>query len=131
MTGKEIGSGALGIIGGILTESVTVWRGLHLYTNSTESPLLGGGAVGFLAGMLLGFMLPTNIFTVMGGSAIALGSIAWLDLIIKREKLFTGLVPLLYALGFLISGSLSFLATKVSKHFMSEKPSPAKEQAES
>jgi hypothetical protein len=129
MDAKDIGSGALGIIGGILTESATVWRGLHLYTNSTQSPLLGGGAVGFLTGMLLGFMLPTNLFTVLGGSAIALGSIAWLDLIIKREELFTGLVLLFYVLGFLISASLSFLATKVSKHFVSGKPNPAGEQA--
>jgi hypothetical protein len=129
MSGKDIGSGALGIIGAVLTEGATVWRGLHLYTKSTENPLLGGGVVGFLAGMLLGFILPTNVFTVIAGSVIAVASIAWFDVIINRERIFPGLVPLLYALGFLISASLSFLATKVSKHFMSEKPSPAKQQA--
>jgi hypothetical protein len=131
MTPKDIVNGILGLIGGIITESATVWRGLRLYTNATASPLLGGGAVGFPAGMLLGLILPTNLYTVIADSVIAVGSITWLDLIVKREKIFPGLVPLLYVLGFLISASLSFLVTKVSKHFVSGKARPTKEQTQS
>jgi hypothetical protein len=116
----------LGVILGIAGEGLAIWRNLLLYTEATKNQLIGGGVVGFLAGMILGFILPLRLISIAIFSVICVGAIAGFDLIVNGERSFPGLVFVLYLLGFTIAASLSFLGTKLSERLLSREQTPTK-----
>jgi ABC-type Mn2+/Zn2+ transport system permease subunit len=105
----------LSILLSVITEGVIIWRKLLLYTDAVSHPIIGGGVVGFLVGLIWGSMTPRSGKSVILGGTVAIVTIALFDGIVYGELGFHGRVYVLYLLGSLIAGSLAFLSTKLSQ----------------
>lgn len=126
---SEFKNSILGGILGVITEGIAIWQKLLLYTEATKHPLIGGGVVGLLAGMILGFILQLRVISVVIASVVAVGTMAGFDMIVNGEKFFPGLVVALYVLSFFIAASLSFLGTKLSERLLNRKQTLTNKQA--
>jgi hypothetical protein len=121
----------IGTILGFATEGITLWQKLLLYTEATKHQLIGGGIVGFLAGIALSSMVPVNLVSLIIAGVVALGSIAGFDLIVYGDKMFPGIALVLFILSFAIAASLSVLGTMAVERARGTKQSPANQQLES
>lgn len=111
----------IGIVLGFAGNAMLIYQKLLIYTEATKQPLVAGGTIGLLVGTIVGFLLPTKVYTVVGAGGLAVLCIATFNSIVEGERSFSGRSLALYLLAFAIAAGLSFLGTTLYSIFEKQK----------
>jgi len=101
----------IGLVIGAAADSILIFQRLLIYTEATKQPLIGGGVVGLIVGIILAFLVPVRITAVISAGILAVFGIALFNNLVQGELSFSGRGFVLYILAFVINSALFFLGT--------------------